>query len=119
MSSKTRSPKKKGVKPINEVIDLTTIKPNTSRKSIPKPLRRQVWDYYMGQNYSGKCKTGCGKIIDVFDYECGHVVSVKNGGGNILDNLKPICSSCNKSMGTQNLIEFGLVYYKYDPMEMV
>jgi 5-methylcytosine-specific restriction endonuclease McrA len=39
-------------------------------------------------------------------FECGHVISEFNGGTNKLNNLKPICVSCNSSMGTQNMDEF-------------
>ena len=36
-------------------------------------------------------------------YECGHVHAEKNGGSNTLNNLRPICSGCNRSMGIKNM----------------
>ena len=38
--------------------------------------------------------------------EGAYIVSVDNGGTDNIDNLKPICATCNKSMGTENLEEF-------------
>jgi 5-methylcytosine-specific restriction endonuclease McrA len=40
------------------------------------------------------------------EFDCGHVMSERNGGGQEITNLRPICSSCNKSMGTTNMIDF-------------
>jgi len=34
-------------------------------------------------------------------FHTGHIVAVADGGSNHIDNLEPICSSCNYSMGTQ------------------
>ena len=40
------------------------------------------------------------------NFECGHIIPVSKGGTNIVSNLKPICSACNKSMNNSNLEEF-------------
>ena len=45
-------------------------------------------------------------MIDSFNFECGHIISDYNKGKISLDNLRPICSSCNKSMGRQNWDDF-------------
>ena len=46
----------------------------------------------------------CGnELIDSWDFECGHINSVANGGGNNRNNLRAICSLCNKSMQKENL----------------
>ena len=39
-------------------------------------------------------------------YECGHVESEATGGDMSIENLRPICSSCNKSMGIKNMREY-------------
>ena len=41
-----------------------------------------------------------------FLFEVGHVVSVHNNGDLSIENLRPICSLCNKSMSTRNMLEF-------------
>jgi 5-methylcytosine-specific restriction endonuclease McrA len=80
------------------------------RIAIPKTLRAGVWNKYMSDKVNGKCYV-CSKIINAFDFEVGHVVSVSNGGKNNIENLRPICSLCNKSIGTKNLEDFKCSFY--------
>ena len=81
------------------------------RKSIPKTLKDSLWDKHFGEeNGSGKCFV-CPKKIFSRNFECGHVISVKEGGPTTLDNLRPICGACNKSMKTENLLDFKKKYY--------
>lgn len=56
-------------------------------------------------NNNGPCFV-CGTNIHILQFECGHVVSHSNGGPTNVENLRPVCSSCNKSMGTQNLQDY-------------
>jgi len=44
-------------------------------------------------------------------FHCGHIVSHANGGSMHIDNLRPICASCNLSMGTQNMNEFRQQFF--------
>src|SRR5207253_4832945 len=75
-------------------------------KKIPSTVRNAVWIKYIGKVYEGTCFC-CGlETITKSNYECGHIISRKNGGEVHLDNLRPICSLCNKSMGTENMFEF-------------
>jgi len=39
-------------------------------------------------------------------WECGHILSEKNGGKTVLGNLIPVCSKCNKSMATKTVSQF-------------
>ena len=81
------------------------------RKTIPKALKNKVWDEYIGSdNGIGKCQV-CEKHIDSKDFECGHIISVKDGGDTNVSNMVPICGTCNKSMGARNLHEFKDVYF--------
>ena len=84
------------------------IKPKSSRKkAIPKVVRQNVWNTYMGE-YSGKGKCFCCNYTELtsFQFECGHVISEFNGGNINIENLRPICSLCNKSMGKKNMVEY-------------
>ena len=77
-----------------------------TRKSIPKAVKDKVWDICIGKEKGiGPCYC-CSSDIDSKKFDCGHIISVANGGGDTIDNLKPICPTCNKSMGTENLEEF-------------
>ena len=69
---------------------------------IPKALREQVWLKGIGKHYEGKCTTTwCNNIINVFDFQVGHRVPESKGGTTTIDNLTPLCSRCNLSMGSQ------------------
>lgn len=81
------------------------------RKSIPKSLKNKVWNTYIGKDRgTGKCIC-CDSEIDSKNFDCGHVVAVKHNGKNTLENLRPICSPCNKSMGDENLFKFKDQYF--------
>ena len=42
----------------------------------------------------------------MLNFSCGHIIAEANGGELKLDNLKPICGSCNSSMNTCNMNDF-------------
>jgi hypothetical protein len=49
-----------------------------------------------------KCHTTwCHNQITAYDFQAGHNVPESRGGATTLDNLVPICSRCNLSMGSQ------------------
>lgn len=76
-------------------------------RNIPKGLRNAVWNKYIGiHNADGPCWCKCGIIINITNFEVGHVQSFVNGGSTTLDNLRPICLPCNRSMGSKNMIQF-------------
>jgi len=77
-----------------------------AKKSIPKPLRISVWEEYNGEEYKAKCYCCKREIISTHNFECGHIISEKNGGATTKENLRPICGTCNKSMSITNMDEF-------------
>jgi hypothetical protein len=79
----------------------------TKKHSIPKKVKDDVWNTYIGEGIA-KHKCLCCKLttIDKADFHCGHVVSEKNGGTLSIKNLRPVCHGCNLSMGCDNMIEY-------------
>lgn len=76
------------------------------RKAIPQALRHSVWNKYFGQREAvGKCFV-CKSEIYQQTFECGHVQSDANGGECKLDNLRPVCRTCNASMGKTNMDDY-------------
>ena len=77
------------------------------KQSIPKNVRIIIWNNYIGEDIiKHKCLC-CKKVtISNTNYEVGHVMSEKNGGTHEINNLRPICFSCNHSMGSENMIDF-------------
>ena len=79
----------------------------SSKQPIPKKIKQLVWNNYIGEkNGIGLCQ--CCQITEIsqMNFHCGHIISEKNGGDIILNNLTPICSLCNSSMGTTNMDNF-------------
>ena len=70
------------------------------KQRIPVALREQVWIKQMGKVFHGKCPTTwCQNTITVFDFQSGHNIPESKGGPTNLENLIPLCSRCNLSMG--------------------
>jgi hypothetical protein len=84
---------------------------NNKKKAIPLTLKRNVWNKYIGETV-GKTLCLCCKLTDItqMNFSCGHIISANNGGEVKLDNLRPICVSCNSSMGTKNMDDFIAEY---------
>lgn len=82
------------------------------KQSIPAELKRQVWNTYNGvEKGQAKCFT-CG-VNDVSQgtFEAGHVIPEFIGGTTSLENLRPICSGCNKSMATKHMATYMKNHY--------
>jgi hypothetical protein len=81
------------------------------RKPIPKGVRIDCWDKWLNRDLAiTKCMCCEEKEIRIIDFECGHVLARKNGGSDHIENLRPICSKCNKSMGTNHMVIFKYQY---------
>ena len=87
----------------------------TKRIAIPKTVKDKLWD----DTFGSKCGEGecyvCLTTINSKQFECGHIIAVARGGDNNITNLKPICATCNKSMGTKHLEEFKNKYFNIQP----
>ena len=82
-----------------------------SKQPIPKAVRLKVWTTYIGMNQaSGRCFCCQHKVIDQQDFQCGHIESESMGGDVSVQNLRPICGTCNGSMGTKNMFTFMKKY---------
>ena len=87
------------------------IKPQKRKKeNIPKKIRIKVWEKRFGDMGKGNCFC-CQSELDKTDFHTGHIVSEFEGGKIEVNNLEPICGSCNSSMGIINMNEFIDKYY--------
>ena len=85
--------------------DYTSISDNiilNNSKSISKKIRYDLWNKYYIKKDKGRCKI-CKSRIFIYNFECGHKKSLKNGGTNDINNLKPICKKCNLNIGENNM----------------
>jgi len=83
------------------------------KKTIPKKFKNDVWDKYIGKNIAEAYCICCNNtIIESRNFEAGHIISERNNGEININNIVPICSGCNRSMGTMNMNEY---IKKYNP----
>jgi len=85
------------------------------KKSIPLSLKALVWNKYIGEEKGiGYCQCCRKNIIKQISFHCGHIISERNGGSTTLNNLIPLCQTCNLSMGKQNMNDFVKKYGFHD-----
>ena len=89
------------------ILLLYTSMPRQRKKTIPKILKDLTWQRWIGDHIA-KAKCLCCGIneIKMNSFHCGHVVAEADGGPTTVDNLRPVCATCNLSMRTQNMNTF-------------
>jgi hypothetical protein len=84
----------------------------SGKKKIPKSVKNNSWDTYIGKDIGQALCICCNmNVIDSKFFIGGHIISEKNGGIINVDNIIPICSECNSSMGYTNMNDFIKKYY--------
>ena len=81
-----------------------------SKEKIPVSVKNTLWSLHFPNVLEGKCKCCQTETITRNNFDCGHIISEKNGGEIKLENLKPICRACNSSMGVMNMNEYMKKY---------
>lgn len=82
---------------------------NRKKQHISSALRKNVWEAHVGLHTAQTlCQACYRETINVFNFECGHIIPESKGGELSVYNLKPISSSCNRSMATTNLYTFQM-----------
>jgi hypothetical protein len=90
----------------SKTMEILTTKKKKTKEKIPLPVKHALWAKYFGDTMSGICHCCKTTPIHSTNFDCGHILSEKFGGSVHLDNLKPICRTCNSSMGTQNMDDY-------------
>lgn len=76
-----------------------------SKTKIPLAMKEQIWLRHFGKVFEAKCPVAwCQNTITVWDFQAGHNIPESRGGATKPDNLIPICSRCNLSMGNRYTI---------------
>lgn len=96
----------------DEIGETVGKKKKKRKQTIPKSLKILIWNKYIGDEI-GKHKCLCCNNVFIYqsNFEAGHIIAEVNGGKTNETNLKPICSVCNKSMGTINMIDFQTKHF--------
>jgi hypothetical protein len=86
------------------------LRSKAKRTAVPKKMRDDLWDKYYPGVSEGFCIC-CEDKIQMRRFEAGHVISVCNSGSTTIDNLRPICFGCNRSMSSMNMDLYIKKYY--------
>lgn len=79
---------------------------------IPKKVRIDSWNTYIGKEIGSiKCICCRNTEISQSNFHAGHILAKSKGGANTVENIIPICSHCNLSMGNKNMEDFIAEYY--------
>jgi len=91
---------------------------NKKKINIPKIKKQEIWENYIGISI-GETKCMCCSLnnINAFNFHNGHIIAKSKGGDMSKENLRPICSQCNLSMGNENMIDF-MKRLKYDTSKL-
>lgn len=73
-----------------------------------KDLRQALWNLYTNNPKLRSNPCFCCRSVEITELNCqiGHVVAHANGGAKSLDNTRPICADCNRTMSTKNLLSY-------------
>ena len=83
-----------------------------SKEKISTNLKDKVWNTYFENQNKKQCPiNNCNKYITKHSFSTGHIVSELNKGNTDINNLYPICSNCNSSMGTKNWKDYDIISY--------
>ena len=78
------------------------------KRKIPMKVRQEVWIRCNGRVFSSKCNIAwCTTMCTCMssEWHVGHNIPESMGGTDALDNLVPICASCNLGMGNNLSID--------------
>lgn len=78
---------------------------------IPKIVKDKVWVTYIGENFKSPCPSCNLYEITALHFYIGHIIPKCRGGNDTIDNLRPICDTCNLSIGNKNMFDFLRTYF--------
>ena len=88
--------------PHHRSVSLGSAEKPKKKDTIPSLMRTQVWNRWIGiEKGQVRCPYCQINYITPFSFECGHVLAEAKGGEVSVENLRAICSECNRKMSTQ------------------
>jgi len=75
--------------------------------NVPKQLKNKIWFNAFGDSTEGLCYC-CGITkLHITHFEAGHLISKAQGGELSEENLRPVCSACNKGTSYKNMKDYA------------
>jgi 5-methylcytosine-specific restriction endonuclease McrA len=85
----------------------------SGKKEKIKPfLKDMLWTRYHTSADVAQCPICTVKRIFPENFDAGHIIPESYGGETTLDNLRPICKTCNSSMGTTHMFTYAWVQHR-------
>lgn len=84
---------------------------NGSQKTLPRSQILKCWENAYGNCSRAKCYVCDIHQITLFNCHLGHIQAKARGGETTIENIIPICASCNHEMRTMNLEDYKQKYY--------
>jgi 3-methyladenine DNA glycosylase AlkD len=72
------------------------------KQTIPPTIKEQVWQNEFGK-FTALCACCKYREITPWNFECGHILAESKGGLTVPENMKPICTPCNRSMNNMHM----------------
>lgn len=94
--------------------DVSKDQRDTTRRNFTKADVEVVWETYLGGSSEGVCLLcNSNRIVkdDRSTWEMSHIEPHSLGGSSKLNNIRPLCFTCNRSMGALNLQTFVIERY--------
>jgi len=85
---------------------IISIKVSTGKRpQIPANIRYATWRKYCGNTLDSLCWS-CHTMVTFENWHAGHVLAWSKGGPDSVDNLRPLCSTCNHHMSDKHMRDY-------------
>src|SRR2546426_694465 len=80
---------------------------SSKRRLVPQKAKIDSWYHHIGKHVGSSMCLCCNKIeITQLEFHGGHIMPVSKGGDDSVQNILPICASCNLSMRDKYMDDF-------------
>jgi hypothetical protein len=88
----------------------------SGKAKIPIGLKETIWTLYLGHVTEAPCYC-CGRNqIKMTQFDAGHVIPESKKGPTTVENLRPICHSCNLAIHDKDMREWVKEFYPQSPL---
>lgn len=93
------------IKELEQIININNFSKKKRKKAyVGVILKTQVWNTYIGVDYGKiRCPHCLENDITQLHFEFGHIIAQSEGGETSVENSRPLCDQCNKSIGKKKL----------------
>ena len=81
-----------------------------NRETIKNTFKKLVWNTYIVKDGQSQICWKCKNVINEENFECGLIkddsFNEEISTSQFIDNLRPICTICNETIGIQNIKDF-------------